>query len=126
MMKTNSAARPAKHGWDDMKTGARTNGPASLKVSFSQMVPVTQRGLVREVSAVLCAAEHRHDGHASALLKEVTREADASRTTLLVVVKPFDDQELSQEQLAAWYQRLGFVEIQARPCVMARSPRTIQ
>lgn len=90
------------------------------------MVPPSQRGLVREVSAVLCDQAQRGKGHATSLLACVIREADDSRTTLLVVVKPFDDQQLTQEQLAEWYQRLGFVEIQARPCVMARSPRTIQ
>jgi GNAT superfamily N-acetyltransferase len=119
--------RISRRGMDGvMKTGTRSNGPASLKVSYSQMVPASSRGLVREVSSVLCEPEYRKDGHASALLKEVMREADASRVTLMVMVKPYDAGGMDGAQLSGWYHRLGFVEIQAAPCVMARSPKRVQ
>jgi hypothetical protein len=111
---------------DGMKTGTRTNGPASLKVSFSQMVPPTQRGLVREVSAILCDQASRGKGHASDLLADVLRDADAARVTLLVVVEPFADEPMGLEALSAWYARHGFVSIQASPRVMARMPQAIQ
>ena len=126
MTTTNGEDRLAGHGWDSMKTGIRSNGPASLRLSYSQMVPVSQRGLVREVSSVLCEPAHRKDGHASALLKEVMREADASRVTLMVIVKPYDAGGMDDENLSDWYHRLGFVEIQAKPRVMARSPKRVQ
>ena len=109
-----------------MITGKRTNGPASLKVSYSQMVPPPMRGQVREVSAILCDQASRGKGHATALLESVMREADAGRMTLLVVVEPFEDKPLDADALRSWYQRRGFVEIQAAPCVMARTPKVIQ
>jgi ribosomal protein S18 acetylase RimI-like enzyme len=109
-----------------MKTGTRTNGPASLKVSYSQMVPAPLRGAVREISALECMPEHRKDGHATALMREAMRDADAARLTLVVVVKPYGECALTSDVLSAWYGRLGFVEIQAAPCVMARSPRVVQ
>lgn len=118
--------RLGRRGLDGMKTGARTNGPASLKVGFSQMVPVNQRGLVREVSGVVCDQAARGKGHAKALMAGVLSDADASRITLLVMVEPFDDGPMGIGDLRAWYERMGFVEIQAAPCVMARMPRTIQ
>lgn len=112
-------------GMDGMN-GTRTNGPASLKVSYSQMVPPNQRGLVREVSAILCDQASRGKGHATSLMAGVMADADAGRITLLVVVEPFADEPLDTPALRAWYERLGFVEIQAKPCVMARMPKVIQ
>lgn len=109
-----------------MLTGKRTNGPASLKVSYSLMVPPPMRGQVREVSAILCDQASRNKGHAKALMADVMADADRNRITLLVVVEPFEDKPLDADALRAWYERLGFVEIQSAPCVMARAPKVIQ
>ncbi len=42
---------------------------------------------------------------------------------LLVVVEPFDDEPMTKEQLAYWYERLGFNVLQPEPLVMVRPAR---
>lgn len=103
-----------------MKPGTRTEGPASLKLTFCQAVPAPMRGKVREVSKVKVAQGHRGQGHASALMRKVCQEADLNHMALLLEVEPFDDEPLTTEQLAYWYERLGFKVIQPSPLVMVR------
>jgi hypothetical protein len=52
-----------------VKTGIRKHGGASLKVSWPQAIPASDRGRVREISAVKSA--QRGQGDASALLDDV-------------------------------------------------------
>jgi GNAT superfamily N-acetyltransferase len=106
-----------------MKPGTRTEGAASLKVSYSQAVPVHLRGKVRELSGVLVDSASRGHGAASALLATVITEADLNRMALLVVVEPFGDTPLNETALAAWYERHGFKTIQDTPPVMVRPAR---
>lgn len=64
--------------------------------------------------------EERGQGHASALLREVCKEADAAAVMPVLFVEPFDT-GLSAVDLVAWYGRHGFAEIQAEPVrMMAR------
>lgn len=52
----------------------------------------------------------RGQGNASRLLKTVTDEADSEGVILYLSVEP-DGTGLSEEQLRAWYQRNGFVNM---------------
>ena len=103
-----------------MKPGTRKEGPASLKVSYSQAVPAHLRGKVRELSAVSVDEASRGKGAASALLAKVITEADLNHMALLVVVEPFGDAPLNEFALRSWYARNGFQTIQDKPPVMVR------
>ena len=108
-----------------MKTGIVTAGPASARVAYSQMVPVSQRGQVRELAAIRVPAESRRQGHASALLRKVCGNADAGQITLILKVEPFDGKPVDTGRLAEFYERFSFVAIQAAPLVMARMPNRV-
>ena len=101
------------------------HGPATAKVTHSQMVPAHMRGRAREVSSLVVDAAYRGHGYARALMTTLIEEADADGLVLLVVVAPFDDSPMDQSALQAWYERLGFVAIQADPLVMARQPEVM-
>lgn len=103
-----------------MKPGMRKEGPARLKVGYSQAVPTHLRGKVRELSGVLVDSASRGHGAASALLAKVITEADLNHMALLVVVEPFDDEPLDLAALSSWYSRHGFKLIQDSPRVMVR------
>ena len=103
-----------------MNPGKRTEGAASLKVSYSQAVPPNLRGKVREVSGVLVDQASRKHGAATELMRKTMLEADLNGLALLVVVAPFDDEPMSETALRHWYGRMGFNEIQKSPCVMVR------
>ena len=103
-----------------MRPGQRTEGDASLKVSYSMAVPPPLRGKVREVSQVLVDQASRGKGAATALMRKVMQEADLNHMALLLTVKPFDSEPMTKEQLAYWYERLGFWVLQPEPVVMLR------
>jgi GNAT superfamily N-acetyltransferase len=53
--------------------------------------------------------EHRSKGVGRELLRRITADADAGGVTLYLVISP-DRGGLTEDQLAAWYRRHGFVE----------------
>lgn len=97
-----------------MKPGKRQLGPCTLKLSYSQIVESPLRGGLFEVSHLATAEEHRGKGYATRLMDEVCQEADDNRKVL--VIRP------DEEWLEEFYERFGFVEIQANPVLMARPP----
>lgn len=103
-----------------MTPGLRNHKSASLRVIDPVGLPVDMRDQVRELIDV--RALNPRKGHASALMKNVCKEADIEWLTLLVRVKAFDD-GLSDEQLQKFYGKFGFEKIQDEPCLMSRSPR---
>lgn len=56
---------------------------------------------------------------------KLMQDADDQGLVLLVVVEPFDDSPMDQAALREWYERMGFVVIQADPLVMGRQPETM-
>lgn len=80
------------------------------------------RERVKEVSNVHVEAEQRRQGHASRLLQEVCSDADMAGIVLLLSPSP-EDEGMTIDNLASWYARFGFVEIQAEPMLMARAPK---
>ena len=102
-----------------MKTGVRTLGPASLKLSHSQVIPANLRGGLLELSKL--HSKEPGQGHASKLLKQVCQEADKNKVILMVLVDPFED-GLSKQELRDWYSRLGFDILQETPTIMTRMP----
>ena len=108
-----------------MKTGTIQLGPASLRLGYSGLIPGHLRGKLREISSLLVDQAARGKGAASALMREVVRQADQSSVALLVIVEPFEDGPMDEAGLREWYSRLGFTEIQLMPCVMVRAPQPI-
>ena len=96
-----------------MKPGTRTNGPASLRLSYSALVGANLRGMLRELTHLQVSEDARGQGHGSALMRDVCAEADQSRTVLMLTAE--------SRRLAAWYARFGFMLIQAEPLLMVRA-----
>ena len=112
-----------------MRDGQRQLGAATATLRACPGVPDRLRGSTRELCNVHVPAEARQRGEASALLREVCEEADAAGMMLVLFVAPFDSGPRADD-LAAWYGRHGFAEIQAEPVrMMARmigaTPRTL-
>jgi N-acetylglutamate synthase-like GNAT family acetyltransferase len=100
---------------DGVKTGLRTLGPASLRLSYSQAVAPHLRGGLRELSHLTSAELGK--GHGTRLLKSVIDEADKSGITLMLTA--------DTESLADWYSRNGFQLLQEDPRIMVRLPARV-
>lgn len=105
-----------------MKLGARKFGAATCKLGRTVQVPAHMREQIVELSALHVPIEQRREGFATALLTEICKEADAAGKLLLLHVKPFSDGVMSASQLATFYSRFGFQDIQPDPRLMARMP----
>jgi GNAT superfamily N-acetyltransferase len=98
-----------------MDIGERFYKSASCRIAIPEGFPEDMHDGMREVVAI--AATNQRKGHATALLHEVCREADIAGIVLLLRPEPFAD-GMDAEQLAKWYGRFGFVQIQAEPVVL--------
>lgn len=95
-----------------MKPGPRSNLSASLRISYTTLVPANLRGNLREVTHF--EATEPGQGHGTALLQQVCQEADKAGVVLMLMP--------TTDRLAFFYGRHGFKPIQAEPAVMMRIP----
>lgn len=102
-----------------MTPGLRTHKSASCRIAIAEGLPVAMQDATRELLDV--EAADQGNGHASALMHQVTAEADRAWVTLILVARPFQD-GMTQQQLERFYGRFGFAVIQADPVIMMRSP----
>ena len=100
-----------------MELGDRHHGAASARIRLCPGLGPKLQASTRELCDLSTPADAQGHGHASALLREVCEEADAAGVMLVLFMAPFDT-GLSAEDLAAWYGRHGFAEIQAEPVKM--------
>ena len=112
-----------------MEPGERHHGAASARIRLCPGLGPKLQASTLELCDLRVPQEQQGRGHASALLREVCKEADAAGVMLVLFVEPFGT-GLSADDLVAWYGRHGFAEIQARPVrMMARmigaTPRTL-
>lgn len=106
-----------------MQTGERKSGPATCRVRQTNAVPKAMQDGIRELACLHTPAAEQGKGHATTLVRKVCKEADASNIVLMIWPKPYgDDQAMNTEQLAQWYERFGFQQIQPEPPLMARMP----
>lgn len=91
-----------------MKIGERSYEGSKCMVSFCEALPAHMRKDIREISHLQTLPEFRHKGHATELMKYICKDADIRKIILVLMVEPFDDEPLSQEQLAEWYGKFGF------------------
>lgn len=99
-----------------MKTGNRNYGPASLKLSYSQVAPAHLRGGLLELSHLECEESQRGQGYATELMELVCAEASKAKVLLMLMV---DD---DQKRLMDFYSRFGFDVLQKEPLIMLRQP----
>ena len=97
-----------------------SNEYASLRLAMNPELPAHMER-VREVAKVWTDPEHRKQGYATELLKQVTEEADVLGFVLMLQPKEFGKSN-GLKQLEHWYERFGFVKIQSKPVLMARAP----
>jgi len=103
-----------------MNAGPRTYKSASCRIAIPPGLPDEFHEQVREVLGV--ASESRRAGEATALMHQITAEADFAWMILLIHVQPFDD-GMTAEQLERFYSKFNFVTIQAEPLLMSRLPQ---
>ncbi len=97
-----------------------SNEHANLSLAMNPELPAHMER-VREVVKVWTDPEHRKQGYATELLKQVTDEADVAGFVLMLQPKEFGKSN-GLKQLEHWYERFGFVKIQGNPVLMARAP----
>lgn len=102
-----------------MNIGTRQYRQASCRIAIPTGLPDEMKDTVREVLGVMSGS--KRNGEATALMHQITAEADFAWMTLLIHVKPFDD-GMTAEQLEKFYGKFGFAVIQHEPILMARSP----
>jgi hypothetical protein len=95
-----------------VKTGHRTHASASLRISYTTLVPSNLRGRLREVSHF--ESTEPGQGHGTALMSQVCAEADGARVVLILMP--------TSDRLTYFYARHGFKPIQAEPALMMRVP----
>lgn len=85
------------HGYFDLKSGAQVD---LIHGKLDDQISIITRIVVPKNS--------RGQRHASKLMERVLEDADAEQVMLVLAVESYDD-GLTNEQLAEWYERLGFV-----------------
>ncbi len=70
--------------------------------------------------ALVVDREFRQKGRATAALRELVAQADASQTTLYLEPVPIDDKAVAVEALCGFYRRNGFTFSTKQCCVMVR------
>jgi N-acetylglutamate synthase-like GNAT family acetyltransferase len=95
------------------------NAYSTAQVKPNQCLP-PEMASVMEVLGVSTQPAHRKEGHASALMREVIRDADKTKTVLILSPRPFG--HIGLLNLRSWYEKFGFVQIQQNPVLMARQP----
>lgn len=102
-----------------MPIGPRVYRSSTLNVGRTIALPEHMREGVREITSLGTPAEDQRKGYATALLHQVTSEAD--RAAMVLILLP-DPHGIEQEKLEAFYARFGFRKIQESPALMAREP----
>lgn len=103
-----------------MNAGLRQYKQASCRIAIPTGLPEDMQDRLREVLAV--TSEAKRGGEATALLHQITTEADFAWMVLLIHVKPFDV-GMTIEQLEKFYGEFGFETIQNEPLLMTRQPQ---
>lgn len=107
-----------------MPVGKRGYHSARLTIAETTAVPAHMRPRMRELMSLEVPVADRRQGLATGLLERVAIEADGANTILLIVVKPYDEDGITDlDALQKFYAKFGFVTIQQEPVLMARQPK---
>lgn len=102
-----------------MPDGKRVYRTSTLTVGHTTAVPEHMREGMREISSLATPVEDQRKGYATALLHQVTAEADRAAMVLILLPDPYG---IDQQKLEEFYARFGFRKIQESPALMARQP----
>lgn len=105
-----------------MKYGRREYMGASLIVAVARALPMHMRNRVMMITKLETPTQFRRQGYANTLLGLVAAEADIAGKTLMLKVGDGMIGGADKQSLVQFYQRHGFVPIQAEPLLMARTP----
>lgn len=106
-----------------MPAGRRGFHSATVLVTVPSSVPPHMRPRMRELTSLTVPHADRRQGLATSLMERVVREADCDGIVLLITVKPYDEEGISDvDALQAFYAKFGFTTIQPNPVLMARQP----
>lgn len=75
---------------------------------------------VKWIRNLFVEPEYRRKGLATKMLQQISTEADATQISLIVEVRPYIEDSITQEALEALYKRNQFVKIQDEPLLMMR------
>lgn len=103
-----------------MKPGKYEDGPASLELLPFKGVSNPQG--VYELKSLHVPKDLRRMGYATAIMWKTVRAADRNLKILMLKCEPYDEGEMTSEDLASWYGRFGFRELPGTPGVMVRMP----
>jgi N-acetylglutamate synthase-like GNAT family acetyltransferase len=103
-----------------MKYGERSFAHAKLRLCAPTSLPVHMRGSIVEVRSLRVPTAHRREGMANQLILNLTAEADINKAFLFLAVEPAGDGGPDRAELASFYDRHGFIAIQAEPLLMVR------
>lgn len=97
---------------------------ASVTLAVPMGLPEEMRQGADEVVDLFVEPAYRNQGMASALMQRICRGADSRCKVLILQPRAYDDCEMSELELAAWYTKMGFEIVQTEPVLlMARAPR---
>lgn len=105
-----------------MKYGKREYLGASLELCVATALPMHMRRGIIQLTKLRTDPQFRRQGYAHMLMMLVCAEADVAGKMLLLKVGDGEIGGASKQQLLLFYQRFGFVPVQAEPMLMARSP----
>lgn len=104
-----------------MKYGERRFGGARLRLTVPSALPAHMRAKIAELRGLHTAPGQRRQGHANQLMLNVALEADLGKFFLFLAVEPAEgDDGMDKQALMEFYNRHGFVPIQAEPLLMVR------
>lgn len=79
---------------------------------------------LKQLTHLFVDAEHRNQGHATALLKQLSKEADEAQIAILLQPGIYDG-DMTDEDLIAFYEKHGYATLQEKPHLMVRFPASI-
>lgn len=77
---------------------------------------------VKWLTNLYVPTEHRKQGLANKLLKQLGKEADEAQVALMIECRPYEEGSIDQEALESLYRKNGFVVLQQEPKLMVRIP----
>jgi predicted GNAT family acetyltransferase len=97
-------------------------GEASCNLTPFNEQGFKQNHKIKWITDLFVPEQHRKQGLADKLLKQLGKEADQAQISLILECRVFEDQSITLEALEKLYKRNGFVEIQTEPKLMLRIP----
>lgn len=95
------------HAYEKRMSSSFYRKLSDIHLAVADLCDYYNQGLI--ITRINVPRACRGEGHGSALLKEITDEADRTGTTLWLEIMPSDG--LTYEQLRDWYIRNGFKDL---------------